>query len=428
VSGDILPFREQVRDVVMVVSSSRSGSSFLMELLSHASGTIQLQGEINPLLRLARLDPWSTGAGSDALDSGHCNPAALRVLDAEMAREAGTRIPQFDNPTLDVPRLALDVWRRLALQWPAESIPLDLVEVSVTETLHELQVAHGWRPEEFRDGQMFVALLLRRLCREFPRLQPHYYDLSPGLVASVFPGLDAPDGPPSDTIMEEPPFIGVTPWRPCRTEDLRTRPLIIKSPSNAYRLAFFRAVFPQARFRILHLTRNPAASINGLIDGWLFRGFYAHRMPRPLEIAGYSDVRPGDAWWWKFDLPPGWEAWTRRSLQEVCAFQWWSAHDAILEFAERHVVPYHRMRFEDLIGLPELRDDRLRALCRWLGVDAGAELQAALAGGVRPIMGTRAPRLRRWTARSEELRTVLDTEPVQRVSHALSYHDEAEWI
>ena len=41
---------------------------------------------------------------------------------------------------------------------------------------------------------------------------------------------------------------------------------MIKTPSNAYRLPFIQALFPSARIRILHLVRNPAASINGLIE------------------------------------------------------------------------------------------------------------------------------------------------------------------
>lgn len=85
---------------------------------------------------------------------------------------------------------------------------------------------------------------------------------------------------------------------------------MIKTPGNAYRLGFLRAAFPNARLRVLHLTRNPAASVNGLVDGWLHHGFHAYRLDEPLRITGYADVRPADRHWWKFDLPPSWPEYT----------------------------------------------------------------------------------------------------------------------
>ena len=44
------------------------------------------------------------------------------------------------------------------------------------------------------------------------------------------------------------------------------------------------------------------------------------RMAEPLRMSGYSDARPADRWWWKFDLPPGWQSYTDASLMSVCAF------------------------------------------------------------------------------------------------------------
>ncbi|MDP9071610.1 MAG: sulfotransferase [Actinomycetota bacterium] len=84
-----------------------------------------------------------------------------------------------------------------------------------------------------------------------------------------------------------------------------SRPLVLSTPRNAFRLAFLRSLFPAARFRVVHLTRNPAASVNGLIDGWLHHGFFNMAVDEPLAIAGYTDAFPlwGDRWWC-YDFPP----------------------------------------------------------------------------------------------------------------------------
>ncbi len=85
--------------------------------------------------------------------------------------------------------------------------------------------------------------------------------------------------------------------------------------------------------------------MNSLVDGWLHRGFHAHHMPGRLHIAGYTErVPPGDADWWKFDLPSGWEEWTSRPLEQVCAFQRRSAHQAVLEYISAQRVDYLRLR------------------------------------------------------------------------------------
>src|SRR4051794_15486434 len=47
----------QVRDVIVVVSSSRGGSTLLGELLRRTPGFLSLRAEINPLFVVAGLEP-----------------------------------------------------------------------------------------------------------------------------------------------------------------------------------------------------------------------------------------------------------------------------------------------------------------------------------------------------------------------------------
>jgi hypothetical protein len=196
-----------------------------------------------------------------------------------------------------------------------------------------------------------------------------------------------------------------------------------------HRIAFLRSLFPRARFRVLHLTRNAAASINGLYDGWRFRGFHAHRIPGGLAMPGYTDHdAEGGATWWKFDLPPGWEGWTRRPLVEVCGFQWREAHRAVLSALEDPAIDRHRLRFEDAVGSQAARREAWEDLARWLGIPLDPGLTRLVECGLPPIMATTRPRHRRWFARADLLEPVLVHPDTTRIMEAIGYApDRAGW-
>ena len=221
------------------------------------------------------------------------------------------------------------------------------------------------------------------------------------------------------------------PWEPARAEDLRSRPLVIKTPSNAYRLEALRLLFPAARCRIVHLTRNAAASINGLYDGWRYRGFFSHPVPQGLAIQGYSDRFPQwGSCWWNFDLPPGWIEWRRLRLEEVCACQWQAAHGAVLEFLERHPdLSSCRVRFENVIGEPAERQVAFAKLLAWLGIDMEEKLQVLLDQGLPPIMATDQPRHRRWFRRADLLDPLLEKDGIASLMERLGYEQHpATWL
>jgi hypothetical protein len=276
---------------------------------------------------------------------------------------------------------------------------------------------------DFSTNQRFQAALLQRLREYQPAYNPWYYDLDPNLVRAVFPDVPQAKGPPSGAIIEEPPFVLSGPWRHTPSSELASKPLILKTPSNAYRMPFLRALFPKARVRVVHLTRNPAASINGLVDGWRFRGFHAHRMASPLEIAG---INPDDRDWWKYDLPPGWEDWQTASLVQVAAFQWSSAHRSILNTVSTDSNETLRLRFEDVVG--PSRSSAFQSLFDWLAVKLDAPMATVIETGLPPVMATSRPRQRRWFDRAEELGPVLETESVVHVAQELGYTDQSEWI
>lgn len=410
--------RHKIRDVVVLASSSRGGSSVVSEILRHSRDLLHFRAEVNLFFVLSGHAFPDSGTGSDALGAAELTDPELldRLLAFDMGRH-GDGLP--DDASIE--RFADELHWRLSAQWPEETFDVEQVHFWTRETLADLHRDHGWAVGAFDDAQLFHTLLLCRVRSRHPAVNPWYYDIRPDLICDHCPDAEASAAPPSTLVFEEPPFVTISPWQTVTEADL-DRPLVVKTPSNVYRLPFLRALFPNARLRVFHLTRNAAASINGLHDGWRFRGFFAHHLPDQLAIDGYSDRFP--EWgndWWKFDLPPGWEDWTHRSLVEVCGFQWRSAHAATLAYLEQHDVPTIRLRFEDMVGEIDARRRAIGALTDWLGVPLGDELGQLVETGLPPIMATSRPRLRRWFDRAELLEPVIHDPQTLSILERLGY-------
>lgn len=382
-----------VREVVVVASSSRGGSTALGELLRAVPGTVHLSAESNPLVVVA----------SQVGDR-------RRAFEDELRADLGT--PTAD---VDLDAFAVDVTWRLTLQWPDERFDVDRVRGWVAEAL-------GGGPF---DRVAFGVRLLRHVRAAHAGVDPWYYDLPGDAVRSAFPGLREPAGPPGPVVLEMPPFVVPAPWRHVAAG---AGPVVLTTPRNSYRLPFLRDLFPSARFRVLHLVRNPAAAVNGLVDGWRHRGFFTCDVGRPLAISGYSGAPVWSRRWWNFDLPPDWEELTASSLPAVCARQWCSAHEATLDFAGGEPgVDLLRVRHEDLVGPDPGRREALRSVAAWLGVDDTAT-QALLDDRPRAVMATAPPRPRRWTARARAMAPVLRDERVLGLAERLGYRpDPRTW-
>ncbi len=430
-------FREAVRDVVLIGSSSRGGSSIFAEILRSTPQLLHFRAEVNPFLVLAGCSWPQSGTGSDGLDERHGlgGTAGLDALATDLAYDCGTAAEGLPDDQA-VLRFTVDLACRLTMQWPQCTFSLATVRAAVDSTLAALREDHGWAVGAFPDAQRFHALFLARIRRTHPVVNPYFYDLNRALVAAHCPDSLPGAGPPSPFLIEEPPFVTIGPWHPAEPFALATRPLVIKTPSNAYRLPFLQAIFPNANLRILHLTRNVAASVNGLYDGWRFAGFHSHAVGNagrgPLRIAGYTDAFPGSGErWWKFDLPPGWSDWTGRGLEEVCGFQWRSAHEALLRWLDADPVRNAhalRLRFEDIVGSRPRREEAFATLVRWLGIGIDAPLERLLGGSFPTVMATETPRHQRWFKRADLLSPVLADPASQALMERLGYaNDPRTW-
>ncbi len=420
----VTDFPSAVGEVVVIASSSRGGSSMVAEMLRESPSLLHLTAEFNPFLRLAGLDHPASGTGSDRLTADHVAslaPDVLRMLGDELARDAGCAVDRVDDETY-----ALDLAWRLAVQWPVLSFDPVRVARTAQRVLARVRARQDWAPGEIRDPGAVLLALSRELTAQDIPVNPWFYDLPRARLAGAQPG-PAAGRAPGDFLIEEPPFVLPRAWGRADAADVRDKPLVIKTPSNVHRMDFLRALFPQARFRVLHLTRNPAAAVNGLYDGWLHSGFHAHRMTVPLGIEGYVEHGVDNRWWWKFDLPPGWRDYTDRPLLDVCAFQWRTSHRAVLDDLEQTGTDSMTLRFEDLIGSAEDRVGSFEKLSDWLGIPLEGTFRKAVYEGIEPVVATATPRGGRWRTRAALIEPALCPGTVE-VAERLGYGDRTAWI
>lgn len=395
------PWRDAVRRVMVILTSSRSGSTLFKEALAGHPGIAALDGEMEPLLALS-----GNGFGQDPA----CGSDAIHLL--RYADALADNV--FDGLSVASSELAPKAelherWRRrLLLQFPSLFAAPD-EHVRLRRALDEAlsQVCQPGHPLNERDARQ--AVLNTVFWRERWRID--YYD---GLLG---PGELRPFDEPCK--IEEPPFVQPSPWRRrCTEADVGDKVLLFKTPSDAYRPGLYQQLFPGAEVRYLHLTRGYASSVNGLMDGWLSpTGFFAHDMARAgvtLEIGGYSDRFEFGRRWWKFDLPPNWRDFIDAPLGEACLNQWLSCHRHILESG----VPALRIRFEDFLADPAAVLARVH---RWLEL-APVPLIDAL-----PVtMATEAPAAGRWRRRGTLLLPMLRRPAVAHAMQALGYELEPE--
>jgi hypothetical protein len=124
--------------------------------------------------------------------------------------------------------------------------------------------------------------------------------------------------------------------------------IVDKNNQNGLSIPYLYKLFPDAHF--VFIKRSPGDNINSLIHGWGKEkeyGAWSDSLPEEVSIDG------GEYKKWCFFLAKDWRDHTHSSIEEVCAFQYRSINESILE--ARQEIPsaqWHEVAYEELISNP----------------------------------------------------------------------------
>lgn len=424
-----------IRRIVVINSSSRSGSSLLYALLSKLPGVVSLTGEASPFYKLnIHLDQFNPHESERI-------PSALIdwVFDLDgLAADFLSDIYLPDKTTrsgdIDTQSYTDDLLLRFLLQWTDIEVEADELRSIISAALHAyIAVNPLFNTEDF------YLEMLERLTGRWPQINPFYYDIGTDRTALRFPSVEIPSGPPVKLFtIEEPPFILLHPGKRATANDLASSTLLLKSTVDCYRMNLLDRLFPRAGIKVIHLVRNPAATINGIFDGWHHRGFFSHnlgscfgshRHRKELSIKGYSDLYPHGSSWWNFDLPKGWEEYADKELLDVCAFQWRSANAEILANLQAGRQQFCTVHFEDIIRSVASRKQQFAEMLQFMGIDPAEALKLGL-DSLPIVQSTLPPQLYRWKKRKDLISRLLDDPLILAMSEKLGYHSSGmdEWL
>ncbi|MEM7081127.1 MAG: sulfotransferase [Pseudomonadota bacterium] len=134
-----------------------------------------------------------------------------------------------------------------------------------------------------------------------------------------------------------------------------------KTPKNALRIPFLRAVFPDARFIFLH--RNPQQSVASIMEAWQSGRFVTYP-----NLPGWHGLP------WSLLLPEGWRALADHPMADIAAFQWASANRQILsDLADLPADAWCSVSYSQLVSDKATTVERL---CSFADVPFGPRMQA----------------------------------------------------
>jgi hypothetical protein len=417
-----------VRKAVVINSASRSGSSLLYAVLKKSARIYSLAGEAVPFYKL-------NGFSSDFILSDRITytPGKISEKRAGLPRDflSDLSLGSSGNNIFADKRLLKeyidDLALRFPLQWPQVRFSYSTFRESALQAFRKYSAANA-----VFNKQRFYLELIRSLRSKYPQINPYYYDIRQESVKDSFPGISVPIGPPNDLLaIEEPPFILLSPRIKPVKADLKDKILLLKSTVDCYNMPFLRKLLPNADIKIIHLTRNPFGSVNGLYDGWLFRGFFSHNLQRlcatsraqvkELDIQGYSDKYAWGKWWWKYDLPEGWQDHAGKPLEEVCAFQWYSANKAIQgNVRDSGIRNCLQVKYENVISGKDIRLAEIKKVFDFIGLDKKGISELDL-DKLPVIQATKSPKPYRWKARERLLFPLLEDKRICQMAKALGY-------
>ncbi|WP_133479695.1 sulfotransferase family protein [Cognatilysobacter segetis] len=171
-----------------------------------------------------------------------------------------------------------------------------------------------------------------------------------------------------------------------RIDAVRRVRMLEKTPKNALRLPFLRAVFPEARFLYLH--RDPRQVIASMIESWRSGRFVTYP-----QLPGWQGPP------WSLLLVPGWQALAGQPLDAIVGAQWDATMRTLLD--DLDAVPAERrlgVDYADLLADPVAQ---LQRICAWADLDWDRPLDASLPLSRYTVSAPGADKWRRHEAEVE---------------------------
>jgi len=426
---------QDVRRVVVINSASRSESSLLYNLLCKLPGIYALSGEATPFYKLNTELSICNLFESDKIPSSILESAVdILGLSRDFLADLQHVRAGILTREIDTGEYADDLMLRLPLEWTDVEFDHAVLRTCINTALERyISKTTVFQPEEF------YLDLLDEIIKVYPGVNPFYYDISTDKTELHFPFMKVPSGPPNSLFnVEEPPFILLAPHHKATPRDLAENTLLLKSTVDCYRMNLIEKIFPDADIRIIHLTRNPAATTNGICDGWLHRGFFSHNLQpyfsgcsdlKELRIKGYSDIYPFGRYWWNFDLPEGWQGVVDKDLVEVCAFQWYSANSEIVQYLSRGDKRHLSVRAENIIMDLGSRIREFEKMLTFMDIPLD-QLPFLELDSLPVVQSTLPPQHYRWKKRPDILPRLLGDPKIVALADRFGYDkgNIAEWL
>ena len=137
--------------------------------------------------------------------------------------------------------------------------------------------------------------------------------------------------------------------------------LLEKTPKNALRIPFLKALFPDALF--VHLWRKPEENISSIAEAWNDGRWITYP-----DLKGWKGP-------WSMLLPPGWQSLSGKGVFEVAAFQWKTTNKIILEDLELlDSGDSISINYDELVYSPV---ETIQKICRFGKIEYDSKLDAA---------------------------------------------------
>jgi hypothetical protein len=181
--------------------------------------------------------------------------------------------------------------------------------------------------------------------------------------------------------------------------------MVEKTPRNAFKVEVLNELFPDALF--IYIKRDGRSNISSLIEAWKKRSLddleESKRLPQITKELNFSNYN-GKAW--RFTLPPNWQDYTHSSLEEVCAFQWKSANDAIQKSLKNiDQTRILELSYEDLVTNTEAL---MQAICDFADISYSNELQAITKASPAVNYFDGKPSFDKWKKNEAQIEKVSD--------------------